>query len=234
MKAKLIVVILSIAALLVLVACSFIPPKDISVNDSYSGKEVKVAQYGTLTITLESDPVLWASWSEKAKVEDYTVITQTSHKYIPPDAMEAGVPSHDVWTFNAISAGQSKIYLEYRQPYETAGPPVKDFDLTVIVMKQWAWKDSTQYSIYSTTVTADLLFFKDAVINVPNLEQFIKDMQDKLPLLDHEGKRLALYMEGIMVYLDADNVEIMGFICPEDCSIVFKSSQYFYSGISSN
>ena len=52
--------------------------------------------------------------------------------------------------------------------------------------------------------------------NVPNLERFIKDMQNKLPLLDFEGKRLALDMLGITVYLDGENVEIAGVICPED------------------
>jgi hypothetical protein len=60
---------------------------------------------------------------------------------------------------------------------------------------------------------------------VPNLERYIKDMQDKLPLLDFEGKRLALNMLGITVYLDGENVEIAGIIYPEDSSIAFKSSR---------
>ena len=47
---------------------------------------------------------------------------------------------------------------------------------------------------------------------MPNLERFIKDMQDKLPLLDFEGKRLALDMLSIMVYLDGQNVEVAGTI----------------------
>ena len=50
-------------------------------------------------------------------------------------------------------------------------------------------------------------------------------MQDKLPLLDFEGKRLALNMLGITVYLDGENVEIAGIIYPEDSSIAAKSSR---------
>ncbi|MFC1874434.1 hypothetical protein ACFLYX_03935 [Chloroflexota bacterium] len=40
-------------------------------------------------------------------------------------------------------------------------------------------------------------------------------MQDKPPNLDLEGKRLALDMLGIMVYLDGQNVEVTGTIEPE-------------------
>lgn len=38
---------------------------------------------------------------------------------------------------------------------------------------------------------------QDAVINLPNLERYIKELQDKLPVLDFEDKRLALNMLGI-------------------------------------
>ena len=53
---------------------------------------------------------------------------------------------------------------------------------------------------------------RDAVINVPNLERFIEDVQKRLPELDFEGKRLALDMLGITVWLDNETVEITGTI----------------------
>ncbi|MFH1006075.1 MAG: hypothetical protein V1800_01070, partial [Candidatus Latescibacterota bacterium] len=61
-----------------------------------------------------------------------------------------------------------------------------------------------------------------------NLERFIKDIQDKLPILDFEGKRLALDMLGITVYLDGQNVEITGVLTSEDSSIVCQSSQCLF------
>ncbi len=72
---------------------------------------------------------------------------------------------------------------------------------------------------------AQLKASQDAVINVPNLERFIKDMQDKLPNLDFEGKRLALDMLGITIWLDGEAVEITGVISPEDSAIAYTSSQ---------
>jgi len=50
-------------------------------------------------------------------------------------------------------------------------------------------------------------------------------MQKRLPELDFQGKRLALDMLDITVYLDGESVEITGVISSEDSSIVFISSQ---------
>jgi len=66
-----------------------------------------------------------------------------------------------------------------------------------------------------TELEAQLKASQDAVINVPNLERFIEDMQKRLSELDFENKRLVLDMLGIMVYLDGENVEVTGVIDPE-------------------
>lgn len=56
-------------------------------------------------------------------------------------------------------------------------------------------------------------------------------MLDKLPLLDFEGKRLALDMLGIIVYLNEHNIEITGKIEPNrKLDIVHQSSQCSYNG----
>ena len=66
---------------------------------------------------------------------------------------------------------------------------------------------------------------QDAIINVPNLERFIRGMQGQLSNLDLEGKRLALGMLGITVYLDGESVKITGTIPIEDSAIVYVSSR---------
>ena len=66
---------------------------------------------------------------------------------------------------------------------------------------------------------ARLKVSQEAAINVPNLERFIKDIQGKLPNLDFEGKRLALDMLGITVWLDGEKVEITGAIEPEKVGV---------------
>ena len=72
---------------------------------------------------------------------------------------------------------------------------------------------------------AQLKASKEAVINVPNFERFIEDIQKRLPELDFEGKRLALDMLGITVYLDGENVEVTGVIEPEKQALRCTSNQ---------
>ena len=64
----------------------------------------------------------------------------------------------------------------------------------------------------SAELERQLKVSQDAVINIPKLEGFIERMQSRLPQLDFEGKRLALDMLGITVWLDGENVEVTGTI----------------------
>ena len=68
---------------------------------------------------------------------------------------------------------------------------------------------------------ARLVASQEAVINIPNLEHFVERMQAGISNLDFEGKRQALDMLGITVFLDGENVEITGTIDP---SIVLMPS----------
>ena len=80
-----------------------------------------------------------------------------------------------------------------------------------------------------TELKAQLKASQEAVINMPNLERFIEDIQKRLPELDFEGKRLALDMLNITVWLDGENVEITGTI---DTGIVLTPSSAGYSPFS--
>ena len=60
---------------------------------------------------------------------------------------------------------------------------------------------------------------EDAAVSLPELEQFVELMQDKISTSDFEGKRLALDMLGIKIWLDNQSVEITGLIDPELASI---------------
>ncbi len=55
-------------------------------------------------------------------------------------------------------------------------------------------------------------------------ERFIENIQERLPELDFEGKRLALGMLGIKVWLDDEDVEITGMIDTENDVIVTTPS----------
>jgi site-specific DNA recombinase len=66
-----------------------------------------------------------------------------------------------------------------------------------------------------TELQARIKACQDAIINVPNLEAFIEQIQAGITTLDFEGKRLALDMLNITVWLDGENIEVTGIIEPE-------------------
>ncbi len=57
---------------------------------------------------------------------------------------------------------------------------------------------------------------KEAVINLPDLERFIDDIQKQLPELDYDGRRLVLAMLGVTVYIDEESADVKGAIAPEN------------------
>lgn len=77
-----------------------------------------------------------------------------------------------------------------------------------------------------TDTEAQLKASQEASVNIPNLERFIQDLQDKLPGLDFEGKRLALDWLGITVWIDGDNVDITGIIEPEKAVCIATTTLY--------
>jgi len=83
-----------------------------------------------------------------------------------------------------------------------------------------------------TELEAQLKASQNAVINVPNLERFIEDMQKRLPELDFEGKRLALDMLDITVWLDRESIEVTGTIDPE--SGIVRTPSSFSSPLSNS
>ena len=137
MKSKIILMIIISATLLTLLACgSSSTPKQVSVDSSYSGKEVEIAADGSLTVTLESNRTTGFQW-ELTSISDQAVLEKVDQKYVAPEATQngaplVGAPGEEVWTFKALQKGESTISMGYSRPWESV-PPVKTFTLTVTV-----------------------------------------------------------------------------------------------------
>ncbi len=134
MKPKLILTCAMVAILLSLCACSP-APKQVSVDVSYDGNEVEIAVGGSLTVTLESNPISRFQW-DLTEITDQTVLAEVGHEFKPPEAgapMEVG--GEEVWTFKALKAGESIISMEREIPWICGGgeKAVETFNLTVVV-----------------------------------------------------------------------------------------------------
>jgi len=144
MKTKIILVCALVAISLYLFACSPATKQgsvEASCDDFYKqatiSREVEVAVDGSLTVTLCSNPTTGFQW-ESAQISDQTILQQTGHKFVPPEAKgdkppAPGTPSKEIWTFKALKKGTSTISMEYSQPWEGGLSGAWKFDLTVVV-----------------------------------------------------------------------------------------------------
>lgn len=107
MKTAIASIILMAFLSIVLASCSFVPPKELQVDETYSGKEVTLSAFATLTVTLPSDPSSRYQWDQQASISNTDVLQQASYQF----KSAAGT---DVWTFTALQAGTATILLKYR------------------------------------------------------------------------------------------------------------------------
>jgi inhibitor of cysteine peptidase len=116
-----------------LAACSYMPSKVLEADITYSGKELKIAQYNTLTVKLDSNQSTGYRWLENTGVRDDSVVALADHTYTPPGNAGSKTAGTETWTFTAFSQGQTHIILEYRLP-DSEYSTMRTFSVTVTVL----------------------------------------------------------------------------------------------------
>jgi inhibitor of cysteine peptidase len=79
---------------------------------------------------MESNPTTGYGWQISKANEK--VVQFVTNAYMPPDSKLMGAGGHEVWTFQAIGAGQADISMQYVRPWEK-DPPARTNVWTVIV-----------------------------------------------------------------------------------------------------
>ena len=133
MKSKLVLTCTIAAILLCLLACAP-APQEVSVDASYSGKEVELGVGGPLLVTLESNPGSTGFEWELAEISDETVLQKVDQRYEPQgEGGMVGAPGKEIWTFKGLKKGETNISMEYSQPWEGGTKAAETFELTVVV-----------------------------------------------------------------------------------------------------
>ncbi|MDD5702732.1 MAG: protease inhibitor I42 family protein [Dehalococcoidales bacterium] len=130
---RIVVMVLAAVFILSMPACLSAPAQYLSVGRSSNGKEVRMAMFGTLVVTLESAPTATDyRWSEAAVISDKDVIKQTGYdqglRDEPPRTM-----NYQTWTFTTFKSGESTLSLEYRPANDPDAPAADYFTLNVNV-----------------------------------------------------------------------------------------------------
>ncbi len=83
-------------------------------------------------IVVASNRTTGFSW-EIAKPFNEKVVTFLGKEYLPEKSDLDGAGGKEVWTFIAVAAGQTTIYLRYVRPWEKGIPPERETAYTINV-----------------------------------------------------------------------------------------------------
>jgi inhibitor of cysteine peptidase len=138
MKLRAIPVFALLTLSLWLASCSTGTSIEVSCDDfmqqKHISKEVSAAVGDSFTVTLCSNATTGFKWSESAQISDQTVLQQTGHEFVSPEAEGiVGAPGKEVWTFKALKKGTSTLSVEYGRPWEGGEKGEWTFNLTMVV-----------------------------------------------------------------------------------------------------
>lgn len=120
-----------------LVGCSSSGPcgqSSLTLGEAKSGSIIKVNSGESFVIILEGNPTTGYTWELDAL--DPAILQQQGEPDFTPDSDAIGSGGKFTFRFQAISAGQSPLKLIYHRPWEKDVPPLKTFELLVIVKIQ--------------------------------------------------------------------------------------------------
>jgi inhibitor of cysteine peptidase len=130
-----------IAMCLVLSACASSGLKEVGCAEFLESQhivgDIDVAVGDEFKMSLCSNPTTGFQWSEQADISDNEVIEQVAHLFVEPSDEDqpppSGTPGEEVWTFRAITKGQSTVSVEYSRPWEGGEKAAWTFVLSVVV-----------------------------------------------------------------------------------------------------
>jgi len=116
-----------VKSILVEVSC------DEFMNTPHITREIEITFPGSLVVSLCANPTTGFAW-EEVKIGDDSVIYQTEHNFVSPEATGVvGASGKDMWSFNPSSSGTSTLIFEYSRPWEGGEKDEWTLGLTVVV-----------------------------------------------------------------------------------------------------
>lgn len=114
------------------------PAIEVSYDELLSKKQItqqtEMTHPGALAVSLGASPSTGFQWQQNATISDTTIVTQSTHESVAPDASGlVGSPGKDVWTFTSLKAGTAVIRLSYSRPWAGAEKDAWTYTLTVTV-----------------------------------------------------------------------------------------------------
>lgn len=106
-------------------------PSSLTLEEGRSGSTVEIDTGEMFLVILEGNPTTGYTWEVDAL--DTTILQKIGEPDFTPDSDAIGSGGKFIFRFRAISVGQSPLKLIYHRPWEQDVPPLKTFELTIIV-----------------------------------------------------------------------------------------------------
>ncbi len=96
------------------------------------GRTIELTVGQTHTITLPSNPTTGYRWQLIAPFDE-GILKLSGSEYKKPDSKLLGAGGHELWTFQAVGPGKTRIVMEYVRPWEKDGKAARTASFSVIV-----------------------------------------------------------------------------------------------------
>ena len=111
--------------------------QEVVFDATYDGQTVEVDAGNLLVITLESNATTGFKW-ELAEELNANMVALIQSEYLTAeeadeDELVVGSGGCEVWTFDALTAGQTTIDMAYSRPWEGGEKGVETFTLNVTI-----------------------------------------------------------------------------------------------------
>jgi len=117
--------------ILVLLSFSASEPACIKVTDNDPGHTVELRIGETLEVELRGNPTTGYVWDIASL--DMEILKQLGETEFRPDREGRGVGGNVMMRFKAQEAGETPLKLIYHRRFEKERPPIKTFEVTIIV-----------------------------------------------------------------------------------------------------
>lgn len=95
-------------------------------------RELEVPEGSTFTVTLCTSATAGFLWAKEVGISNDAVVSQLDHELKGKGVLDAS--SEEMWTFQALSTGNSTINLKYSRPWEIdSDQKMWTLDLLVVV-----------------------------------------------------------------------------------------------------
>ena len=101
------------------------PPPERRVFEDYLAKDdlINVRAGQRFSIRLRSNPTTGYAWMLDGAPDSNLVNMVTNVFEAPPDDGLVGAGGHEIWTFKARKAGETRVTLRYARPWEKGADP---------------------------------------------------------------------------------------------------------------